>query len=704
MTAPTAPRATLHRFAPVIETMEGVVRFADAVLQPVLDLVIRAWLAQIFFMSGLLKTVNWQATVFLYTHEHPMPGLAPATAAALGTAIELICPVLLLFGLATRLAAVPLLLTTLFLQFTYVALDIHLYWMALLGLLIVRGPGRLSLDHAVAGHLEGSVLPAAGSLVRAADAITAWGSPVLLLAIRIWLAVTAVTGAAVATGDAATVVVTIACVLLAVGAGVRFAALVLAAAVLAGSVAAAMAETPWPPLLLLGTLILGGGGALSVDRLIRARLDRLVPSLSNDPSWLEGAPRVVIVGAGFGGVAAATALRHARARITLVDRRNYHLFQPLLYQVATATLSPADIATPIRALVRDQYNCRVIMGRVVGIDTGQRLVDIGHRQIPYDVLVLATGARHSYFGKDEWEPLAPGLKKIDDATAMRGRVLAAFESAETTDDPDERRRLLTFVIVGGGPTGVELAGAIAELARHGLKGEFRSCDPAEARVILVQSAPRLLPAMPESLSAKAKASLEKLGVEVIVGAKVEDMDGRSVRIGNRRIEAGTTLWAAGVIASPAGRWINAERDPAGRIVVAPDLSVPGHDGIYAIGDTAACPGPGGRSLPGLAPVAKQQGAYVAKLLRARIEGRPLPPPFRYRDFGSMATIGRKAAVADLPGIRLSGSVAWWLWGLVHVALLVDVRSRVAVLLDWFWSYLTFGRSMRLITGSETAPD
>jgi NADH dehydrogenase/putative oxidoreductase len=355
---------------------------------------------------------------------------------------------------------------------------------------------------------------------------------------------------------------------------------------------------------------------------------------------------VVIVGAGFGGVAAAQAMRHAWARITLIDRRNYHLFQPLLYQVATATLSPADIAVPIRALMRGQQNCKVLMGRVTDVDTQTNEVVIGNQRVPYEYLVLATGARHSYFGKDEWEPFAPGLKKIDDATAMRSRVLAAFERAEACEDEAERRRLLTFVLVGGGPTGVELAGAIAELARHSFSDEFRNADPTSARVLLIQSAPRILPALAESLSAAATRSLQELGVEVLTNSRVHKVDDGGVEIGNERIEARTVLWTAGVMASAAGRWVRAKRDSAGRILVEPDLSVPGVRNIFAIGDTAACAG--ADALPGLAAVAKQQGHHVARVIRAGIEGRRHPGRFRYRNLGSMATIGRKAAVADLP--------------------------------------------------------
>jgi len=691
--------------APWCEAWDDAAGMLRVTLGPLVDLAARLWLAQIFFVSGVLKTTTWVTTVYLYTAEHPVPGLDPTTAAVIGTGIELVCPVLLAFGLGTRLAALPLLLTAAFLQFTYRELTDHLWWMALLGLLVVRGAGPLSLDRMIAGHLAGSAIPGGALWLRLAGFLERWLAPVWMAMVRcglvwvLWSAGFAQASAALQAVGAPL------CLLLAIGLATRPAALLLA---LAGTLGlpetVALGDTVLRLLLLL-TFAAQGAGQLSVDRAVMVPLfARLCPGLSGDPAWLADAPRVVIVGAGFGGLAAARALRHARARVTVVDRRNYHLFQPLLYQVATATLSPADIAVPIRTLLRDQPNCRVLMGRVSDVDTDGRAVVIGERRVPYDYLVLATGARHSYFGKDAWEPFAPGLKKIDDATAMRSRILAAFERAEASDDEAERRRQMTFVIVGGGPTGVELAGAIAELARQSLREEFRAADPRTARIILVQSAPRILPVLPESLSAAAARSLAALGVEVMVGARVEAIDEAGVTIGNQRIEARTVLWAAGVMASAAGRWLGAERDAAGRIVVGPDLCVPSRPGVFAIGDTAACNGADGRPLPGLAPVAKQQGEYVAQAIRAASEGRRAPGPFRYRDLGSMATIGRKAAVADLPGLRLSGAVAWWLWGLVHVAFLVDLRSRIAVMFDWFWSYLTYGRSTRLITGAEGGGD
>ncbi|MBL8659440.1 MAG: FAD-dependent oxidoreductase, partial [Rhodospirillales bacterium] len=391
-----------------------------------LDLAVRLWLAQIFFVSGVLKTTNWDITVALYTYEHPVPGLDPPTAASIGTGIELVCPVLLAFGIATRVAAVPLLLTTAFLQLTYKDLTDHLYWMALLGFLVVRGPGVLSFDNLISPHLARSAIPFGRPLRRLTEWLQGVALPPYQLVIRVWLAwllwSLGFEGIAVAWQAIGLVL----CGLLATGLATRAAALLLALLVVTILAGTASLGGPVLCLFLLATFVLHGGGALALDRLLAQWVVRLFPSLSTDQHWLAEAPRVVIVGAGFGGVAAVHAMRHAWARITLIDRRNYHLFQPLLYQVATATLSPADIAVPIRSLVRGQRNCRVLMGRVSAVDTQRNEVVFGDQRIPYDYLVLATGARHSYFGKDEWEPFAPGLKKIDDATAMRSRILAAF--------------------------------------------------------------------------------------------------------------------------------------------------------------------------------------------------------------------------------------------------------------------------------------
>jgi len=408
--------------------------------------------------------------------------------------------------------------------------------------------------------------------------------------------------------------------------------------------------------------------------------------------------RIVIVGAGFGGLNAAHSLAGADADVLVIDRRNYHLFQPLLYQVATAGLSPAQIASPIRAILRQAANISVTLGKVCGIDKDRRVVVIEDREIAYDRLVLATGARHSYFGRDEWESVAPGLKKIDDATSIRRRILTAFENAESSDDAEARRRFLTFVVIGGGPTGVEMAGAIAELARVVLRHDFRRIDPTEARIVLVESGPRLLSAFPPKLSEAAQASLKKLGVDVRLGAPVTQCDLDGVAVGNQRLEAATVVWGAGVMASGAAHWLDTQKDRIGRVMVQPNLSVPGNPEIFVIGDTAHVQGPNGLPLPGLAPVAKQQGAYVGRVLRAQLAGNPAPPPFRYRSLGTMATIGRRAAVADLGWVKLSGTLAWLLWGLVHISFLIGFRNRVIVTLDWLWSYVTFQSGARLITG------
>jgi NADH:ubiquinone reductase (H+-translocating) len=407
-------------------------------------------------------------------------------------------------------------------------------------------------------------------------------------------------------------------------------------------------------------------------------------------------PRVVIIGAGFGGLSAVRRLAKAPFQVTLVDRHNYHLFQPLLYQVATAGLSPADIASPIRAILRRQRNASVVLAKVSAIDTRRKEVIAEGRRIPYDYLVIATGAEHAYFGHD-WAPYAPGLKTIDDATYLRRRILLAFERAEIESDPDERRRLLNFVVVGGGPTGVETAGAIAELAKRALAADFRSIDPRCARIILLEAGERLLAPFDPALSEAARRSLEQLGVEVRLGAAVTDCDCSGLSIGDERLETRTIMWAAGVKASPAAEWLGAARDRAGRVKVAVDLSVPGHPDIFVIGDAAAAAGADGKPLPGIAPVAKQQGRYVANLLIAHAAGK-ISSPFRYRDFGAMATIGRKRAVAQIGTFKASGLAAWLLWSLAHIYFLIGFRNRFAVAMNWCWNYVTFQRGTRLITG------
>lgn len=409
-------------------------------------------------------------------------------------------------------------------------------------------------------------------------------------------------------------------------------------------------------------------------------------------------PHVVIVGAGFGGLNAAKKLAHAPVRVTLIDRRNHHLFQPLLYQVATAGLAPTQIATPIRAIVRNQPNTSVVLGDVDGIDTRAKQVRLGERRVPYDYLIVATGARHAYFGHDAWEAAAPGLKTLEDATDHRKRILLSFERAELEDDPAERARLMTFVVIGGGPTGVEMAGAIAELALKALAKDYRRINPSSARILLVEAGPRLLTAFPDSLSRHAEEALEKLGVEVRTNTAVTALDAGAVTLGAERIETRCAIWAAGVQASPAARWLGADADRAGRVKVGPDLKPAGHDDIFVIGDCALALDADGAPLPGIAPVAKQQGAYAAETIKRAVTGKPAPAAFDYKDFGILATVGRKSAVADFRGLRLSGFLGWLVWSAAHIYYLIGFRNRLAVTLDWAWSYLTFERGARLITG------
>jgi len=701
-------------------------RLSSAVLQPFFDLFLRLWLAQLFWVSGIQKLTNWETALYLSANEYPVSWLDPVAAAYIGVTIEFLCPIFLALGLATRIAALPMLILSLVIHIEYQPFNSQVYWAVLLGWYVINGAGPLSLDRQVGRGLADSALPFAGAISSFFDQLSHLLQPICLLFLRCWLALILFVSGMTSPDDRLSVwslfsyqyqveiptgspywILTLACPLfLLIGLGTRLSALVSALFVVVLLLSGVYSGLPridlqyWLP--LAGLLAFIGPGAYSVDHLVQDWLRKRFPrfqDLSEDA--LAHLPHVVIIGAGFGGTSAARALRNAACRVTLIDRRNYHLFQPLLYQVATATLSPADIATPIRALFRDQVNARVLLGRVSDIDTEKREAVLGDRRVAYDYLILATGARHSYFGRDaEWEGVAPGLKKIDDATHIRHRLLLAFERAENAESLEEQRRLLTFVIVGGGPTGVELAGAIAELAHHGMHREFRNIDPAHARVVLVQSGSRLLPSFPEELSERTEMSLTELGVEVMTGCRVGHIDGSCVHIGDERLDCYTVFWAAGVIASPAAKWLKAPHDRAGRVIVEPNLSVAGHPHVFAIGDTALSEAWKGQPVPGLAPAAKQAGAHAAKVIRAHLEGRSEPGPFHYRHAGNLATIGRRSAVADFGWLKVSGAPAWWLWGAVHVFFLAGMRNRISVMVEWFWAYLTFRSSTRLITGDD----
>lgn len=412
-------------------------------------------------------------------------------------------------------------------------------------------------------------------------------------------------------------------------------------------------------------------------------------------------PHVVIVGGGFGGLSAARAFRGVPARVTLLDRHNYHLFQPLLYQVATAGLSPGDIASPIRWILRRERNVQVLLAAVTAVDAARRELEVDGGRVAYDYLILTAGASHSYFGHDEWEASAPGLKTLDDALHMRREMLLAFERAERSSDPAERQRLLTFVIVGGGPTGVELAGALAEIAKHTLVDEYRSFQPNAAKIVLIEAGPHILGMYPPGLQEAAERSLARLGVEVRKGTAVTAIRPGEVDAGGETIRAGTVLWAAGVAASPLARGLGVPLDRAGRVEVLPDLSIPGHPEVFVAGDLAAFR-QDGAPLPGVAQVAIQQGRHAAKNVARLIRNQPAAP-FRYRDYGNMATIGRAAAIADFGRVRLSGWIAWVAWLTLHIMKLVGFRNRVGVLVQWAWAYFTYQRSVRLITGETPDP-
>ncbi len=710
--------ALRQRLSTALVWLGDAIAFLSRTAWPLVDLLIRFWIGNLTLVMSVLISTDWPMAVSMAAGSYPIPVPGLGSTALVGQVFWL-AAVSLILGLATRVGAAMLLALAVASHIRVAALNLNLFWMALLACYVLLGADRLSLDRLLSQGLKSSPLPQVGALITVLEATRPALTGIYLLALRVALMLTLL----LAGGHMSTAMMTTAGILawlpvssatllfgnagiasaLLIGSGLATRVTALLAVVMIGyhKMSGGDMSFPfyWTVLMLL--LVAKGPGPFSLDGALLARLRRSLPELSGKPAFdLEHLPRVVIVGAGFGGIACARALRHAPASITLIDRQNYHLFQPLLYQVATAGLSPADIAIPIRAIFRDQFNAKVMLAAVTGIDTERREVLADGLSLPYDHLVIATGATHSYFGQDAWAPFAPGLKRVDDATLVRRRVLEAFEQAEVAASEAERRRLLSFVIVGGGPTGVELAGAIAELARIGMEKDFRNFDPATAEIILVQAGPRLLPAFPELLSEVARRSLADIGVNVLLNSKVRLIDADGVMVNDRRIYSRTVLWAAGVAASPAAKWLNAEADNAGRVKVQPDLSVPHLPNVYVIGDTAVANCWKGEPVPGLAPAAKQGGAFVAKVIRAKLRGEPVSQAFSYRHMGSLATIGRKSAVADFGFVRLRGPIAWWLWGIVHVLFLVGSRNRVAVVLNWIWSYITYRASTRLITGSN----
>ncbi len=708
-----------ERFSPFVRVTLRIwiktYRSIQSLVSPFFDLILRLLVAQAIFRSGLVKLGDWDTALNLARFEYPVSWMAPETAALVGLVIEIAGPVLLLLGLFTRGAAFSILLLLAVSQVEYVAIDLNLWLIAILGWYVLRGAGAFSFDRALAGGLGDSALPFSRPLMTCLGWLTKFGAPVWLWAVRLWLAVTLVVVMGISWIPGASTFLPlesfagihpaicnafVAALILGLLMPVTAAALMLTLGGLA--VMGLHPDLSLYPMLLFGLLLVFGAGAFSVDGVIANWLERNILFDRKYEDVPDHWPHIVVVGAGFGGLACVNRLKNLPVRITLIDRHNYHLFQPLLYQIATAALSPADVATPIRGLFRKDGNVRVVLGEVNAVDSKAKTLTYGQNSIDYDYLVLATGASHSYFGKDEWAPHAPGLKTIEDGVSVRAHVLRAFEKAESTSDPERVRRLLTFVIVGAGPTGVELAGAIAELAHHGLKDEFSRIDPSQARIILVQSGDRILPAFPEQLSAHAQASLEKLGVDVRLGGRVTNIAADHVQIGDEvTIDTETVLWAAGVIASPAGEWLGAETDRAGRVAVDAHLRVKGEQHVFAIGDTAGSDAWAGNPVPGLAPAAKQAGTYVANYIEKQLLNDESIAPFAYKHQGSLATIGRKSAVADFGFMQLHGAPAWWLWGAVHVGFLSGTRNRIAVLVNWIWSYFTQKLGIRLITVTDS---
>jgi NADH dehydrogenase FAD-containing subunit/uncharacterized membrane protein YphA (DoxX/SURF4 family) len=678
-----------------------------SIFHPIIDLTIRLSVAQVFFYSGLVKALNGQNELHFSRLDHPIGWMRLEHVSVFGVIIELVCPLLLAFGLFTRPAALVMGILAVVIQVNHQSTDANVIWAAILFNYVMFGARAFSLDALISPGLADSALPVLPRLIKITKDFDARMGSAMRLLLRLWLGWAFMQLPAPATMFPETTVQNllpspmafIGGIMLTLGlAATGINKLLAVAAFGMQMMAANEANGPWLILLLaqFGTI---GSGFWSCDRILNDRLVRwMKPShgVQRTDDW----PRVIIIGAGFGGLACAAKLRHLPVHLTVIDQHNYHLFQPLLYQVATAALSPSDIASPIRSQFRDDPNVSVIMETVTGVDTKRQTVTAGEQVLAYDLLVIATGALPSYFGHDDWVKFAPSLKQVDDATTVRAKLLAAFERAENATNKAERKAYLTFVVVGGGPTGVELAGAIAELAQFGLREEFRLIDPAAARIILVQAASRLLPSFPEPLSARACVSLEKLGIEIRLNSRVEKIDEEGVTIDGHSLQAKTVLWAAGVVASEASNWLKAKTDRLGRIYVDEFLRLPTDNKIFVIGDTAVVLDPNGQQVPGLASAAKQGGDYVAKVVRAKLRMRPAPPPFAYRHKGSLATIGRRSAVADFGRLRLWGAPAWWLWGAVHILFLSGLRNRHSVIVSWIWAYLTLRNHSRLITGQK----
>lgn len=714
------PSVWQQKIANIFTLVGSTINFLGRTVWPIVDLVFRLWMANKLIVAGLLLLNSWHTAVLLAAEEYPIPGLSPEVEAFLSIAAQLGAGVSLLLGLATRVGALVTLVFALLTQIYYVSLDINLFWIALMAGYVLRGPGPISLDHVLEQGLRRSPLPFSMAISNFFNRTRTLFSDIYLLGLRLWLMLTLLVAShyapmktlMLAAGKkqlfswlplhSTTLVFGSTGIFLAflfgLGFATRFAAILGFGIIFYQQSTVGAIGYPFYWMMVMAILFVFGPGTLSLDRILWNFLKRRYPQLSGKPAFsLENLPRVVIIGGGFGGITCAKALRHIPVKVTLIDRHNYHLFQPLLYQVATGGLSAGDIAVPIRSILGNQFNAQIFLGEVTAIDKQNKQIITHDLSIPYDYLVIATGATHSYFGKDQWAPYAPGLKRVEDAIAVQSRILETFELAELASSLEEQQRLLNFVIVGDGPTGVELAGAIAELAQFGMAKDYHRFDPALANIILVQSAARILPTFSEKISRSAQQSLKKIGVKVLTNHRVEQIDSEGVIVNGQRIYSKSVLWAAGVAASPAANWLDVEADPSGRIKVNENLSVPNYPDIFVIGDTAASNAWRGNPVPGLAPAAKQGGIYVAKVISARVLNKAIPTAFRYKHLGSLATIGRKSAVVEFNNIKISGAMAWWFWGLVHVSFLFGARNRISVIFNWVWSYFTFRANNLLIT-------
>ncbi|HEO8433291.1 TPA: FAD-dependent oxidoreductase [Legionella pneumophila] len=706
-----------QKVAFILTAISNVILFLGKTVWPFIDFFFRFWIGNKILIAGLLQAHNWSVSILLATNEYPVPWLSPHLEAFLGITTQVIGGGCIILGFFTRVAALIILILSVMTQVYYVKLDLNLLLITLMAGYVLRGAGPFSLDNLFEQGLSRSALPFAMSIHHFFNATKQVSDSIFLFGLRIWFMITwvLVSNYVVGLPSHETQWVShwfpvhslsllihsgwlILPLLLALGFATRLVALTMLVLFCITQNGAGELAYPLYWLMIMTILFASGPGSFSFDQLLLRMLKPYYPQLSGKPAFkLDNLPHVVIIGAGFGGIACAKALRHVPVKVTIIDQNNYHLFQPLLYQVATGNLSSADIAVSIRSIFLDQFNAQVLLGRVTSIDKEKHRIVTEQFQLSYNYLVVATGATHSYFGKDDWAPYAPGLKTIEDAIAVRSQIMQTFEYAEIAENEVDRQNLLNFVIVGGGPTGVELAGAIIELARYGMEKDFRQFDPCNANVILIQAAPRLLPTFSEKSSAKVQKSLEEIGVTVYLNSKVEHIDNQGVLVEGKRIYSKSVFWAAGVQASPAAQWLDMPADVSGRVLVNNDFSVPNWSNIYVIGDTATANLWHGKSLPGLAPAAKQSGAFVAKKIAAIVYNKPSNATFNYTHLGSLATISRKASIVELNHFSFYGELAWWFWGVVHVSFLVGARNKFSVLSNWIWSFFTFRANNLLIT-------